>query len=341
MMKISPTCTEREKMRIAVISVTNAGDKIAEKLKDYFSIDLYSKKKDEKFNLKNTAEIVMNKYRDVLFVSSTGIAVRAIAPFIKSKDRDPAVIVVDSSCKFVISLLSGHLGGANELAVELADILKAVPVITTATDNMGIKSPDVLARDNELVIDSLQDAKYMASLLVAGEKVGFMDEDNLIKVPAGYSSSLNKVSGAMYVTNKNRLSLDNTKILKLIRRNIVLGVGCRKNFSPLDMIDRVKKLLSDYNIDERAVKYIATVEIKSEERAVIELAEYFKCDIKIFSVEEIRNVQHNYEGSDFVEKSVGVRAVCEPCVELAGAALLTDKIKADGMTLCIGKLCRI
>lgn len=338
MMKTLHICTGREKMKIAVISVTSAGDKIAERLEHYFSIDLYSKKNNCMFNLKHIAEMVMSKYRGIAFISSTGIAVRAIAPFIKAKDKDPAVIVIDSSCKFVISLLSGHLGGANELAIKAAEILKATPVITTATDNMGIKAPDVLAREKELVIDSLEDAKYIAALLVDGKKVGFIDEDNLIDIPKGYSCGLDNVQGIVYVTSKNKLNVDNVRILKLIRKDIVLGIGCRKNFKPSDMIDKIKKLLGNYNIDERSVKYIATVEIKSEEKAIIELAKYFKCSLKIFSIEQIRNVQDNYEGSDFVEKSVGVRAVCQPCVKLAGAALITDKIKADGMTLCIGKL---
>ncbi len=335
-MKILHTCTERQKMKIGVISVTNAGDKIAEKLAESVSLDLYSKNNCN-FNLKSITEMIVSKYSGVVFVASTGIAVRAIAPFIKSKDVDPAVVVIDSSGRFVISLLSGHLGGANELAVKLAGILKATPVITTATDNMGIEAPDVLAKNNGLVIDSLKDAKYIASLLVEGKKVGFIDEDNLMDIPAGYSSSSKNVGGVVYVTCRNKLDINGIRALKLIRRDIVLGIGCRKNFSPSDMVDKIAKLLKNYNIDRRSVKCIATAEIKSKERAIIELAKYLECNVKIFSMKEIEGVQHNYEGSDFVEKSVGVRAVCQPCVELSGAVLITGKIKSDGMTLCIGK----
>lgn len=340
MMKILPICSERQKMKIAVISVTTAGDKISDKIKKYFPIDLYSKKNMEGFKLKDAAENAMSNYRAVVFISSTGIAVRAISSFIKSKDKDPAVVVIDSSCKFVISLLSGHLGGANELTCKLASILKAVPVITTATDNIGVKAPDVFAKENELIINDLKDAKYIASLLVEGKKVGFIDEDKLLDVPKGYSSNLDNVQGLLYVTNKCKAfyeeNLKNIKTLKLIRKNIVLGVGCRKNFDSQQMIETVKKLLLDYNIDERAVKYISTVEIKAKEEAILKLAEYFKCNLKIYSIEDIKKVQHNYRGSDFVEKTIGARAVCEPCTELAGASLITDKIKANGMTLCIG-----
>lgn len=336
-MKTLHICIEREKMKIAVISVTDAGGKIAAKLAEVFSLDLYSKNNCS-FNLKSITEMVMSKYRKIVFISSTGIAVRAIAPFIESKDRDPAVVVIDSSGKFAISLLSGHLGGANELTIKLADVLKAVPVITTATDNMGIKAPDVLARDNDLVIDSLKDAKYLAALLVKGEKVGFVDEDNLIDVPYGYSLQLGNVQGILCITHKKNLNMESVRTLKLVRKNIVLGIGCRKGFKPSDMIDKVVELLEDNNIDERAIKYIATAEIKAQEKAIIELAQYFKCKVRIFSLEEIKSVQNNYKGSDFVEESVGVRAVCEPCVELTGSDLVTEKIKSGGMTLCIGKL---
>ncbi|MDF2504266.1 cobalamin biosynthesis protein, partial [Clostridium sp.] len=90
--------------------------------------------------------------------------------------------------------------------------------------------------------------------------------------------------------------------------------------------------------DKRAVKYVATVEIKKDEKAILELNKFLKADLKIFIREDIRKVQHKYKGSNFVEKSIGIRAVCEPCVELCKATLLTEKIRLSGMTLCIGKI---
>ena len=244
-MKILPICLERQKMKIAVISVTTAGDKISDEIKKYFSVDLYSKNNVEGFKLKDAAKKAMSNYKAVVFISSTGIAVRAISSYIKSKDKDPAVIVIDSSCKFVISLLSGHLGGANELTCKLASILKAVPVITTATDNIGVKAPDVFAKENGLLINDLKDAKYIAALLVEGKKIGFIDEDKLLDAPKGYSSNLDNIEGLLYITNKYKVSEENfksIKTLKLIRKNVVLGIGCRKNFDFHQMVETVKKL---------------------------------------------------------------------------------------------------
>jgi len=344
-MKALLICLDKVKMKIAVISVTKSGDVISEKLKYVLDIDLYSKETIKGFSIRQVAKKAMEEYKAVIFISSTGIAVRAIAEHIKAKDKDPAVLVIDSCGNFVISLLSGHLGGANELALTVSQLLNSTPVITTATDNMGITAPDMIAKNNGLLIDNLKDAKNIAALLVDGKKVGFADDKTNISIPKGYTSNLKDSEGLVYITNKFRCNLSTLcnknkgiAALKLIRRDIVLGIGCRRNFNPDEMRQTVQSLLKGRNIDERAVKFIGTVEVKKDEQAILKLAEYLDCELKIFSIEEIKKVHNKYEGSNFVEKTIGVRAVCEPCVELIGAKLITDKIKANGMTVCIGEL---
>ncbi len=330
--------------RIAVISITKSGDFLAEKLGESFNIHLYSKNHTEGFDFKKVVKASFENYDAVVFITSTGIAVRGIAPYIKNKVEDPAVVVIDSSGKFVISLLSGHLGGANKLTEEIADILKAQPIITTATDNLGIIAPDMIAASNNLIIDSLLDAKTIASLLVSGEKVGFYDEEGTISCPPGYTPGLSECSYIVYVTNKANKSLKQaTKSLKLIRKNIILGIGCKKDYPVGVMKEKVINTLKEYNIDERAIKSIATVEIKKDEKAIIELSNYFGCEMKIFNIEEIKafedkkDSEDKYEGSSFVEKTLGIRGVCEPVVELAGGKLEVHKMKLQGMTLAIGK----
>ena len=329
-------------MKYAVITFTQQGDQIAEILASFINIDLYSKKKQKDFNFKEISKKVMESYTGIIFISSTGIAVRAIAPYIKSKDKDPAVLVIDNSCNYVISLLSGHLGGANELTLEISKILKAEPIITTATDNLGIVAPDIIAKDNDFIIEDLKKAKHIASLLVEGKKVGFFDEKGIVPIPAGYSSSLENISGALYIGSSDivneYLQGNIVPTLKLIRRNMVLGIGCRKDFSSEKMKETVLRVLKEHNIDNRAIKSITTVEIKKDEVAINALAEYFNCQLKIFTTEDIRKIQHKFEGSDFVEKTIGVRAVSEPCTELSGAKIISSKMKLDGMTLCIGEI---
>lgn len=325
-------------MKLAIITFTSQGKKIVLKLAKHIKVDHYCKDTVKDFNLKSITEHIMSKYEGLIFVGATGIAVRAIAPYITYKDKDPAVVVIDNSCKYVISLLSGHLGGANQLSLDLAEILDAEPIITTATDNLSKVAPDILAKDNSLVIDNLKTAKVIASLLVEDKRVYFEDHRNLIELPSGYTKDLKEASGMVKVTNEKHFKINIEPCLKLVRKDIVLGIGCRKDYDPHKMKDKVLEVLTKHNIDIRAIKSIGTVEVKKDERAILELAEFLNCELKIFSIEEIKEVQGKYKGSDFVEKTIGVRAVCEPCVELLEAKCLTEKLSLEGMTLCLGQL---
>ncbi|MBC8061189.1 MAG: cobalt-precorrin 5A hydrolase [Clostridiaceae bacterium] len=325
-------------MRIAVISVTEQGDSVAEKISLSYSIDLFSKSNTEGFDINSISKLCMEDYEAVIYVTSTGIAVRSIAPYIKSKVIDPAVIVIDCTGRFAISLLSGHLGGANKLTLEIAKSIGAMPIITTASDNLGFLAPDLLAKENGLEIQDLTKVKSIAALLVAGKKVGFLDEETRIKLPVGYeATNLNTYEGLVCVTNKDKINLSNSQVLKLIRKNIILGIGCKKNYDSEKMLNQVCEVLREYNIDKQAIKCISTVEVKRDERAILNLSQALKCEVEIWGINEVKEVQHKYIGSDFVEKTIGVRVVCEPCVELSGGELLSAKLNIEGMTICIGR----
>ncbi|EPY6471030.1 cobalt-precorrin 5A hydrolase [Clostridium sporogenes] len=360
-------------MKISIINVTKIGNNIAYKIKEHMDADLYSKYvtkeliaetslkykhphcrvgnlnllnnkhyfKKEDFNFKEIVKKSFQDYDAIIFISSTGIAVRSIAPFIQSKDKDPAVIVIDSTGKYVISLLSGHLGGANELTEKIAKTIGAEPIITTATDNLNIKAPDIIAKENNLVIEHLKKAKDIAALLVNGEKVAFIDEEDLENFPKGYTYDIEDAKGVVFVTNKLHVDetfLNNKCILKLIRKNIVLGIGCRKNYDDITMKENVIKVLKEENIDLKSVNSIVSVEIKKDEKAIKELSKFLGCLFITYSIEEIKKVEHKFRGSDFVRKTIGVGSVCEPSIELKGGKIIKEKQKLNGMTLAIGKL---
>lgn len=327
-------------MKIALISINKYGDIIANKIKNKLAIEVFRKDKNQKFNIKELSRKLMIEYDAVVFVSSTGIAVRSIAEFIKNKTKDPAVIVIDILGKYVISLLSGHIGRANELSLKIADILGAEPIITTATDNLKIEAPDVVASKNGFIIDNMELEKEMAALLVEGKKVAFIDEDKIIKTPKGYSESMDNVQGVIYITNKLNMRPNkcHLKELKLIRKNIVLGIGCRKNYNVEKMQNAVLKKLEDFNIDKRAVKRIVSIDLKKDETAIKELCKNLKAEFITYSKYDIKKVEAEFSGSAFVYKTIGVKSVCEPCVKLSNAKFISRKMKLDGMTLCIGKL---
>ncbi|WP_250859585.1 cobalt-precorrin 5A hydrolase [Oceanirhabdus seepicola] len=349
------------KSKVVVISVTAKGDSIGYKVVDVLKstfqsecIHMMKSNEVKEQGFKKCVENAFVKYGSIVFISSTGIAVRGIGNLMKSKATDPAVVVVDCTGKFAISLLSGHLGGANELTHIIGEGLNAVPVITTATDNLGICAPDMVAKENNLIIHDMKVCKDIAAFLVNNKSVVFIDNDNKISTPRGYvnldqgKGSKELVHGAVIVGNpldgKEILDKINWKdnnektMLYLMKQDIILGIGCRREFSKEKMIRTVEEKLQQYNIDKRRVKEIVSIDIKKDEKCIIELAEHLQCPFRTYSKEEISTVHLKYEGSDFVEKITGVRCVAEPVIELYGGEITHHKEKLEGMTLAIGKI---
>lgn len=320
---------------IGVISVTKKGDILAEKLKENLNCRVFLKSKEDK-DLKSVTKEFMQELEGVIFISSTGIAVRLIAPYLKSKAKDPAIVVVDVNNNFTISLVSGHLGGANRLTSKVAKILNNTEVITTATDGMNIVAPDMIAKENDLVIDNLKICKDVAALLVNGKKVYFNDEKDIISTPKGYIKEKEIRDDMILVTNKLNIQKKNN-LLKLVRKDVVLGIGCRKDTDEKKLREFVLKVLEENNYDKRSVIKIGSIDVKKNEKAIISLAKYLGCEFITFNKHEINSVDEDYEGSDFVFKTVGVRCVCEPVIYLMDAKVKVKKIKYEGMTLSIGE----
>lgn len=320
---------------IGVISVTKKGDILAEKLKENLNCRVFLKSKEDK-DLKSVTKEFMQELEGVIFISSTGIAVRLIAPYLKSKAKDPAIVVVDVNNNFTISLVSGHLGGANRLTSKVAKILNNTEVITTATDGMNIVAPDMIAKENDLVIDDLKICKDVAALLVNGKKVYFNDEKDIISTPKGYIKEKEIRDDMILVTNKLNIQKKNN-LLKLVRKDVVLGIGCRKDTDEKKLREFVLKVLEENNYDKRSVIKIGSIDVKKNEKAIISLAKYLGCEFITFNKHEINSVDEDYEGSDFVFKTVGVRCVCEPVIYLMDAKVKVKKIKYEGMTLSIGE----
>lgn len=370
----------KSESKISIICPSPNGKKIAVKLKNVLDARLYIKEssyaleknatyvgletngvcsiEDEKevidyfiyknnnFNLHDITKEAMKDSKGIIFISSTGIAVRAIAPFLEGKEKDPGVVVVDLSCKYAINILSGHLGGGNELTYRVSEILNSIPIITTASDNLGIIAPDILAKQNDLVIEDLKKAKYISSLLVDKKVVGIKDDYGLVTIGKGYEPISELRNNCIWIThsikgdfqNNIDMEVDYSKVLRLIKKDIVIGVGCKRDTPYEKLKEFVSSNLIKYNLDKRSIVNIVSVDIKVNEGGIIKLAENFNCPFNTFSIEEIKTVQDKYEKSEFVLKTLGITGVCEPCVDLAGAEVIRSKIKYEGMTLAIGVL---
>ncbi len=318
-------------MKLAVVTVTEKGVRnglrIKEKIDcDVFTISKFMKEKTLLIEngLQNFFEKNILKYNTFLFITAAGIAVRTIAPFIKSKDKDPAVLTMDEEGNFIISLLSGHLGGANEAAKILGEITGAVPVISTASDVSGKIAVDTIALKINGKLESLESAKKVTSLIVAGKEV-------CIKVPENMENE--NPEGVILISNRK-----NIEIAKIIPQNIVVGIGCKKNKEAEKIINAVKDSFEKLNLCEESIRIFATVDIKENEAGIISTAEYFGKELKIISREEIQKIENNFETSQFVKKSIGVGAVSAPCAFIEGKGkgkFLAEKLKYEGITISI------
>lgn len=318
-------------MKIAIIAVTKKGLEKSHEIKSKIECDIYTleklKKEGDKLikiSLSKTYMEIYRKYDAFIFVTSTGIAVRIISPYIESKEKDPAVLVVDQEGNFVISLLSGHLGGANNLTNRISKILNSIPVITTASDISGKIAVDTIAMNINSKIEDLEAAKKVTSLIVAGERIQ-------LRIPENISN--NNPSGIIVITNR-----ENIEISKIIPRNLIVGIGCKKNIEKIKIIEVINDIFFKNNLSLEAIKCFATIDIKKNEKGILETAEKFKRNLKIINREDVKKVHDKFKGSDFVYKTIGVYSVSAPVAYLASSGkgkLLVEKLKYDGITISI------
>lgn len=292
----------------------------------------------------------------ILFIGAAGIAVRACAPFVQDKTKDPAVVVIDETGRYAVSLLSGHLGGANELAVRAAAVIGAEPVITTATDRNGLFAPDVFAKQNGLVIENMVLAKEAAAAILRGEKLGFFSDfptegqipDQLVPGTVCRINLWVTCAGTRQETpaaaETGDIETEKTKplYLKLLAKDAVLGIGCRRGTEKKAIEAAAASVLTSQGLNLRDVKKIATIDLKRDEAGLLEFAASCQTEICFYSSEELLTVPGIFSESAFVEKTTGVGNVCERAAVLAAgkdAVLAVKKQAGCGVTAALA-VCR-
>lgn len=309
-------------MKTAVISFTAAGGKLNNIISGILLTDSY---KDAK-NIYALTGNLMKEYDALIFIGAAGIAVRAIAPYIKSKDIDPAVIVCDEMGKFVIPVLSGHIGGANRLACELAEEINAQPVITTATDINKVWAVDSWASENGFYIENIKNIKYISSALLRKESVG-LDSDFKINGPLPENISFGSFENGVVISPFLKKTFKNT--LNIVPKCISLGIGCRKDTK----LESIEELFVKSGICPQAVREISTVDIKKDETALKEFADKLGVPLNFYTARELEMVEGDFSESEFVKKVAGVGNVCERAAAKGGGKLILKKITGDGVTL--------
>ncbi len=300
----------RGKKILRVVFFTERGKFLAKKLQKTAS-NLILENKPEDMSLGAWTQECFENRLPILFIGSTGIAVRTIAPYVADKMSDSAVIVVDELGKNVIPILSGHFGGANEWAVKIAEDIDSNPVITTATDINNVFAVDVFARKNGLRITDKSLIKRISSKALKGQELEVIEAVDKIEIDG----------------------------LKLVPKRIVLGIGCKQDKSFEELLDFVHEYYSDDELEDDLYA-IASIDVKADEIGLIRLAQYYGVPFFVYTAKELEAVEGDFTESDFVKEQVGVGNVCERAALLAAGdngILIKDKIAKDGMTLAIAK----
>ncbi len=297
-----------------------------------------------------------NKYRGHIFIMSTGIVVRLIAPLIRTKTEDPAVVVADESGYHAISLLSGHIGGANSLAEKIALLTGAVPVITTATDLNRVPAVDLIAKEKNLFIENPGAIKWVSSALLSGRKIylhdpfGFMKNVFLAKSNFLNHTGSDKIDPAELIKKVNKdtagIFIDDIiadlpfRMLVLRPPTIVAGIGCNRNTSLVEIKSFLYDILRKYRLSEKSLKSLATIDLKMDEPGLLALGKTLDLQIKFFGKDELNQVQDIKRPSLMVEKHMGVKSVCEAAAILASkkGKLIVPKESAGNVTIAIARI---
>lgn len=322
-------------MKIAVISVTENGNKISRRIAEGIGIACdrfaFSKHCDGSAvpfdDMKQMTAKCFGEYDGIIFICACGIAVRMVAPHVVSKLSDPAVVVIDESGKFAISLLSGHIGKANALTEKAAEIIGAEPVITTATDVGGKFSPDSFAAANDLYICEYDIAKEIAAETANGGNVGFYSDIDCMNT---HPFCDNKRLGICISSDTTKMPFEHT--LHLIPKDIIIGAGCKKGTSAEKFELFLLSQLAENKLDIRRVKALCTIDIKREENAILTFCHRHNIPLHFYSAAELMAVDGQFTSSEFVLKTTGADNICERSAMVMGKRLLVKKQAMNGMT---------
>jgi cobalt-precorrin 5A hydrolase len=325
-------------MKFAIITVTEEGKQVAnvlykslEKDPTVIKMDMFHK------NVKNTLSTIINRYDCIIGVMATGIMVRSLCPLLKSKFDDPAVLIVGEDGKHVISLLSGHMGGANNFARKLAGILDAVPVITTATDLQGKMGIDELAQHYWLKITDPGLIMDLNKFMAAGSRPDLFLPLKYIFLET-HPQIIRSYNIQRWDKSFIRASFPGA-CLALYPKKLVAGLGSKKDVSTDQVLNALRSALQDLNLPIERLDVLATGEMKKDEPGIVDAASHLALNLEIISLKALKEFTHTEcSTSQLVESKFGVRGVSEPSALIAAGKnshLIRKKTALNGVTVAI------
>ncbi len=345
--------------RIALISVTRNGRDLARKVAGLLpACTVFSPREmaeesegEHPFDPPLPKEVarLWPEYGAFLFIMATGIVVRVISGLITDKRHDPAVLVMDEKGRHVISLLSGHLGGANALTLKVAKLTGADPVITTATDLSGLPAAEMWAGEMGLIIENPEVVKGVNAALVNGERVGiFSSRPEWLRDAAGPWIPFETLSALFASDCRARVVISNRRIeeceqdgrtLLLRSKNLVCGIGCNRGTEAEEIEACFHSLFRKRGLSVLSVGRIASVDAKADEAGLCAFSEKIGVPIRFYSRDELNAMPDGTGPSPWALKELGVKGVCEQAA-MKGAgtdSLVVPKVKSGNVTMAVAE----
>lgn len=310
-------------------------NRIAEQLCEEQQLVLHCKRVKK---LGEYIDSIFKKNHILVFIGAAGIAVRAVAPLLQNKMKDPAVIVIDEAGRYVIPLLSGHVGRANYFAEKIATLINAVPILTTATDVNGVFAIDTFAVEKGYDIINPKMIKEISSQILHGRNVGLTSEFKITSQPPEYVVIKNKGRVGIYIGTKSDYK-PFTRTLHLVPKCFHVGIGTVRNISFQKLNEFFLKTLKEQNIFVEWIGSLSSINLKQNEKAILDLTNYYNIPFYTYSVEELRRLENRFSCSEFVRSTTGVGNVCESSAYLASkrGKIIMGKTASTGITLAIAK----
>ncbi len=297
-------------------------------------------------DLTTAVEQAFHQFDGHIFIMAAGIVVRAIASRLEHKTVDPAVVVVDDRGNHAISLLSGHIGGANALAAETAGLIGATPVITTATDVNDKPAIDMIAVRQGLHIENPEALKAVNMALITGEGLRIHDPYGLVAealetagpvFPPGRWASAGRSLAGVYVDDTGAPPSGRDLVLR--PRSLVAGIGCNRNAPLSEIKTLLEEVCAAFRLSVDSLRAIASVDLKADEPGLLALAETLDLPLRLYTREELHQVRQVPNPSAMVAKHIGVQSVCEAAAILAAhnGPLVVPKHKSANVTAAIAR----
>lgn len=287
----------------------------------------------QRTNLRLWTKEAFQKAEGLVFIGACGIAVRAIAPYVQAKDRDPAVLVVDEKAQFVIPVLSGHLGGANALASRLSQLTGAQAVITTATDLNNAWAVDLWAKKQGCVLANPEKIKTISSRILAGKEVLVRTQFPIEGTPPAHVALAKGKEYDILLSIRTKGKQD---ALRLIPPIAMVGIGCKKGVSGEEIETAWQALLAKGSVDPRAVAGVCSIDLKKNEEGILSFCRHHQLPFYTFSAAELEKAEGTFTSSAFVKSITGVDNVCERSAVLGSKGTIYLKKNAgNGVTMAM------